>query len=281
MGKTIFVDGNPAQGQVGTLVTAAFLNALQTHRHDGLDKDGSAPSNYGSNSGSVNAISITLSPPLTAHVIGMPISFKAAGANTAACTLNVDGLGAKSIVQPDGTALPPGIIAPYGIVTVVYDGANYQLLTGSAPVPAGIIIYTAKSTPPYGYLKANGAAISRSSYAALFAALGTTYGAGDGSTTFNVPDLRAEFVRGWDDGRGIDSGRVLGSWQDGSIISHRHIDGSRVETGSACWSPTTTVASGQCLDHLETVASSAPYTSYEGGTETRPRNIALLACIKY
>lgn len=146
---------------------------------------------------------------------------------------------------------------------------------------AGQVAFFAMSSAPAGWLKANGAAISRTTYAALFAAIGTTYGVGDGSTTFNVPDLRGEFVRGWDDARGIDSGRVIGSWQDGSIIRHRHIDGSRVETGSACWSPTTTVAGGQCLDHVEITASAAPYTSYEGDTETRPRNVALLAAIKY
>ncbi len=106
------------------------------------------------------------------------------------------------------------------------------------------------------------------------------WGLGNGSTTFRLPDLRGEFLRGWDHGRGLDSRRAAGTWQDGSVISHRHIDGSRVETGSACWSPTTNVASGQSLDHIETTSSSAPYTSYEGGTETRPRNLAVMYCIK-
>ncbi|MCK9131735.1 phage tail protein [Haemophilus influenzae] len=64
----------------------------------------------------------------------------------------------------------------------------------------GEVAFFARTTPPSGWLKANGAAVSRTTYAALFAAIGTTFGAGDGSSTFNLPDLRGEFVRGLDDG---------------------------------------------------------------------------------
>lgn len=86
----------------------------------------------------------------------------------------------------------------------------------------GKVVAFAKSSAPSGFLKCNGAAVSRTTYAALYAAIGTTFGSGDGSTTFNVPDLRGEFVRGWDDARGIDSGRTFGSWQDGQNVSHTH-----------------------------------------------------------
>ncbi len=81
----------------------------------------------------------------------------------------------------------------------------------------GDIKYTARSSAPTGWLKANGAAVSRTAYAELFAAIGTVYGEGDGFNTFNLPDLRGEFVRGWDDGRGVDAGRIMGSWQKGSV----------------------------------------------------------------
>jgi len=80
-------------------------------------------------------------------------------------------------------------------------------------VPAGTVIPYGSTSAPYGYIKCNGAAISRTVYADLFAAIGTNFGGGDGSTTFNVPDLRGEFIRGWDDGRGIDSGRSFASFQ--------------------------------------------------------------------
>lgn len=104
--------------------------------------------------------------------------------------------------------------------------------------PAGEVSFFARSTAPTGWLKANGAAVSRTAYADLFAAIGTTYGKGDGFTTFNLPDLRGVFLRGWDDGRGVDGGRSLGTVQAGAIQLHGHAasstsTGSHGHTGSA------------------------------------------------
>ncbi len=109
--------------------------------------------------------------------------------------------------------------------SVLIDGStnvtlNVTISSDSAEV--GKVAAFSRTSAPNGYLKCNGAAISRTTYAALFSVIGTTYGAGDGSTTFNVPDLRGEFIRGWDDARGVDSGRVLGSWQDGQNSWHGH-----------------------------------------------------------
>ena len=152
--------------------------------------------------------------------------------------------------------------------TAMTDLVNY--LAALETIPVGAVVAFAMSTPPTGFLKANGAAISRTAYSALFAKIGTTYGAGNGSTTFNVPDLRAEFIRGWDDGRGVDPGRLLGSYQADELKAHRHQQyGQSRKVG----------ASTSILDALSPELSL--YTSYTGGTETRPRNIALLACIKY
>lgn len=160
-------------------------------------------------------------------------------------------------------------------------GANYgtagQVLTsggaGVAPswtspagVPAGAVAHFAMSTAPSGWLKANGALVSRTTYAALFAAIGTTFGAGDGATTFKLPDLRGEFLRGWDDGRGVDAGRVMGSWQADEFKSHSH-----------------TVAQGSTAGSVASFmdATGTTQTQATGGAETRPRNIAMLACIKF
>ncbi|WP_256843203.1 tail fiber protein, partial [Rodentibacter rarus] len=74
----------------------------------------------------------------------------------------------------------------------------------------GEVAFFARANPPNGWLKANGAAVSRTTYSALFAAIGTTFGAGDGHSTFNLPDLRGEFIRGLDEGRRVDNGRRLG-----------------------------------------------------------------------
>ncbi|MCG9008174.1 tail fiber protein [Laribacter hongkongensis] len=139
-------------------------------------------------------------------------------------------------------------------------------------VPPGFVGHFAMSSPPTGWLKANGAAVSRTAYSALFAAIGTKFGMGDGATTFNLPDLRGEFVRGWDDGRGVDAGRVIGSLQGQAIQSHFHPSGVTVGVG---WNyPEPSAATGG-------TGGVVPQTGATGGTETRPRNIALLACIKY
>ena len=88
--------------------------------------------------------------------------------------------------------------------------------------PPGAVMPFALNSAPVGWLKANGAAVSRIAYPELFAAIGTAFGAGDGFNTFNLPDLRGEFVRGWDDGRGLDAGRANRTTQGWAVESHSH-----------------------------------------------------------
>lgn len=145
-----------------------------------------------------------------------------------------------------------------------------------AAIPAGAVQFFATSTAPTGWLKANGAAVSRTTYATLFAAIGTVFGIGDGSTTFNLPDLRGEFVRGFDDGKGTDSGRVFGSSQAGQMPSHTHTQEiSNSTAGGTNRGPGST---GAFLQYSGTTTAAG---GTENGSENRPRNIALLACIKY
>jgi microcystin-dependent protein len=80
-------------------------------------------------------------------------------------------------------------------------------------VPAGAIQPFAMDTAPTGWLECDGSAVSRTTYSGLFTAIGTEWGVGDGSTTFNIPDFRGEFLRGWDNGKGTDSGRAFASAQ--------------------------------------------------------------------
>ena len=152
------------------------------------------------------------------------------------------------------------------------DGVTSNIQTqvdNIAAVPSGAVFWFAASTAPTGYLEASGAAVSRTTYAALFAVIGTTFGVGDGSTTFNLPDLRGEFVRGWDNSRGVDSGRAFGSAQADEFKAHTHtqIYYRGGQTDSAGGSTD--------ADTLRTTD-----TGSAGGDETRPRNIALLPCIK-
>jgi len=150
---------------------------------------------------------------------------------------------------------------------------NASVAQVTSAAPCGSVAFFPFAAAPVGWLKANGAAISRTTYAALFAAYGTTFGAGDGSTTFNLPDLRGEFLRGLDDGRGIDAGRILGSAQSGDIQSHTHFNILAPQpTGTGDSVPQSSGAAQ--TQRTSTMAAT-------GGAETRPRNIALLACVKY
>lgn len=149
----------------------------------------------------------------------------------------------------------------------------------------GAVQSFARSTAPSGWLKCNGAAVSRATYSALFAVIGTTFGAGDGSTTFNLPELRAEFIRGIDDGRGIVPTLTLGVAQGQTVQSHSHpIKMQRANgTGST---PMPAVnggnnnfpfnANGESTLYSEPTGSTDP----TGSTETKPRNVGLLYCIK-
>ncbi|KXG79242.1 phage tail protein [Pseudomonas mosselii] len=110
-----------------------------------------------------------------------------------------------------------GVIAWNGLP--LYHTGN---LNPAAIVPAGTLIQTFSRTAPSGTLRCNGAAVSRTTYAALFAAIGILYGTGDGATTFNLPDTRGLFTRDVDDGRGFDPGRVQGSVQSSQNLWHAH-----------------------------------------------------------
>ena len=140
-------------------------------------------------------------------------------------------------------------------------------------VPSGAIVQWPAVFPPNGWLECNGAAISRTTYAALFAVLGTTFGAGDGSTTFNLPDLRGEFVRGWDHGRGADVGRELGTAQGDEFRTHSH----GVEIGYHEHDGARPLSAHRAVDR--SVDEQYPTTPV-GGPETRPRNVALMYIIK-
>ena len=139
--------------------------------------------------------------------------------------------------------------------------------------PPGTVIAFAGATVPTGYLACDGSIINRNIYPDLFAAIGEVYGAGNGTTTFALPDLRGEFIRGWvNDKAGVDDGRTLGSFQGDQFAEHNH----SAPAGPAA------VSGGQLGGGSRVSDSGLATTNNSGsGTETRPRNIALLYCIKH
>ena len=168
-------------------------------------------------------------------------------------------------------------MAPFNDATKL----EWQALIASAPV--GSLLSHGATTPPLGYLKANGAAVSRTTYAALFAVISTVWGVGDGSTTFNLPDFRGLFPRGWDDGRGIDVGRAFASGQDHAVMDHTHksfrtLDGSPLNSGGSLYD---IMAESGAAD--VTAITGGITSGYAANTaaETRPANATALICIKY
>lgn len=140
-------------------------------------------------------------------------------------------------------------------------------------VKAGAIAYFPVTNPPDGWVKCNGAQISRTAYKKLFDYIGTVHGAGDGVTTFNLPDLRGEFIRSWADNGSLDAGRGFGGIQSQDFASHNHsiAQGYYGGTTGAGYTPLTT-SNG---------IGGTQYSGTSGGSENRPRNVALLVCIKF
>lgn len=180
------------------------------------------------------------------------------------------------------------VIIPRDEVRTVYsDGDTVFLINTPAvipvEVPAGAVSMFAMDTAPTGWLKANGASISRTTYADLFAAIGTTFGSASGST-FDVPDVRGEFMRGWSDGRSIDSGRVFGSVQTDAIRNITGVVGVAALTNNYTGAFETGVSTNRLSGDLSGTTTRIEFDASNvvpTATENRPRNIALLACIKY
>lgn len=153
--------------------------------------------------------------------------------------------------------------------------------------PSGAVMAFARNTAPTGWLAADGAAVSRTTYADLFAAIGTTFGVGNGSTTFNLPDMRGYFVRGsGTNGDGTAAG-TFGAKQGDDVKPHNHsiTDPGHNHTipmydtglgatggGSVLYPNINNFVTGNKVTGI-TINNST-------GTETRPKNIALLYCIK-
>lgn len=161
-------------------------------------------------------------------------------------------------------------------------------------IPVGTIVGFMGTTAPTGLLELNGATLNRTSYTPLFTHLNssglivtegtkqsTQFGNGNNATTFSLGDWRGEFLRGWDNGRGIDTARLLASFQAQSFESHTHSfrvwgqNSSGTGNGAAIGALKT--QGGAQSDVVATVQS----VLANGGSETRPRNTALMWCIKY
>lgn len=147
--------------------------------------------------------------------------------------------------------------------------ASTAQTTANNAAPSGLIAPFFRASAPTGWLLCEGQDVSRSTYSFLWVAMGSP-NTGNGSSTFTLPDLRGEFIRGMDRGRAVDPDRVLGSFQAQDIQAHSHAIPAFSNTDSGT--------------NVEDAGSSgfaqSAVTGTSGGAETRPRNVALTYCIK-
>ena len=219
---------------------------------------------------------------------------------------------ASDSISENRTYTLPSVVVDGGFLRTDANG-NLSFATPDS-VPTGCVFCRAAASVPAGYLECNGAAVSRSTYSALFAVIGTTYGSGNGSSTFNLPDLRGEFVRGFDNGRGVDSGRSINNPQGSANQSHNHSYGNngitvsganhahnirRISLQPSILNVGITLGSGQGYQvgyaNNNSGAGSGPVQNSgnlsmtgtvgitinnTGGNEARPRNVAMMYIIR-
>ncbi|MEY9332929.1 microcystin-dependent protein [Pseudomonas protegens] len=254
-----FVDENPVTGQVGSLISSDWGNAVTDELLNVIRAGGEEPAEAEHDQ-------------LLAAI--------------------------KAIVRD---SIPPEKIrttlAEYGITdaytkSVTYTKAEIEaLLKNMSALPVGAMVPFPKGTVPAGFLEVDGSVQSAATYPDLAAYLGTAFNTGgEGAGNFRLPESRGEFLRGWDHGRGVDAGRVIGSEQQDALQNI---------TGESSTFPTGSTAPLNSTGAFKTNARSGVPTGIAGGgawssasfdfdasrvartaTETRPRNLAVMWCIK-
>ncbi|MBK5539402.1 tail fiber protein [Pseudomonas sp. TH05] len=236
-----FVDENPITGQVGSLISSEWGNAVTDELLNVIRAGGDEP---------VEAEHDQLLAAIKAIV--------------------------KDSIPPEKIRTT---LAAYGITdaytkSVTYTKAEIEaLLKNMSALPVGAMVPFPKGTVPAGFLEVDGSVQSIAALPDLAAYLGTAFNKGDeGGGNFRLPDSRGEFVRGWDHGRGVDLGRAIGSWQADEVKSHTHSISNQSTYGSG--------SSSGPQHQSAKVGDLATPTNPSGGNETRPRNLAVMWCIK-
>ena len=281
--------------------------------------------------GAADAYEITSASSPAALVDGMQFAFRPHQTNVGASTFKLNSFGAKPLRAKTATSLSPGDIQTGTVVLAYYNLAADEFLiansgyfvntllpslvstyTLNALIPVGAVMPYPVATVPTGWLEANGQSLSTAAYPELFAKYAYAYG-GSGSS-FNVPDYRGEFLRGWSNGTGNDpdaaSRTTRGDGTTGDNVGTKQASGTGSHTHAASTSTTITAvgdhthstdnfivgvtegpiatqqsiklngtkATGGAGSHTHAAASTTTITA-TGGNETRPRNVNVMYII--
>ena len=300
VGKHGFKPGNPVTGDPATACSADFFNAIQEELCAVVEGMGLTLSssnrtqvreaiqrmidvqagNYALDTGVANAYVVALSPAITAYTDGMTVRVKVVNASTGASTLNAGG-GAVALVNDLGNALISGDLSAGSIFEATYVASankfyvttmvTSQALTQAAAdaryatITVGQIIEFAGTSAPTGFLACPTSAtnVSRTTYAALFAVIGTTWGVGDGSTTFGLPYFPADYAA-------VQASANVGTTTAGQVLAHTHTWAGDAVTLAAGSGGTQAISGNTALN-----------TGSTGGAANLAAGGRVLRCIKY
>ena len=213
----------------------------------------------GTTSGTNTAYVASPSPAWNQYVNGSFIVITPHVSNAGACTINVSNLGTKDIKRA-GEDLGVGVLVATVPTILVYNGVYFEVLLQNIAIPVGTIQSYAGASAPSGWLLCDGAAVSRTTYADLFALIGEAFGAGDTTTTFNVPDLqrRMPVGKGTSDTIGDSDGLAEGSrglTHTHSVPAHYHGMGAGADLNITSSGGTTSGIQSQNHTHSGTTTT--------------------------
>jgi len=267
---------------------------------------------YGAATGTANALAVTIPSNLTSIPDGMYLTVMAAQANTGPATLTLTLgstiVGSSPIIKGNDHALIEGDIPGIGYPLQLNWSTYYDKWVLANPatgimvssVPTGAIVQFPTATAPAGYLAAAGQLVSRATYSALWAFAQSSgnisatdaawqvgqFSPGDGSTTFRLPQYGGYFLRGVDQGNGIDPSRSIGTAQGGQNQSHTHSINDPGHSHLYQWYSSPGggdgAPGGNGRAYVQTGVSTTGITiNNQGGSEARPINVSVLTCIKF
>jgi len=202
-------------------------------------------------------------------IVNADISATAAIADSKLATISTPGKVSASAITSGNLSLS-GNATITGLTTINGNLAVSGIVSGA--IPAGAVMPFAMNSAPSGWVSADGSNVSRATFAKLFIAIGMSYGQGDGVSTFTLPDLRGYFVRGYGTNSDNSTSGNFGVKQQDELKSHTHLYTAPNTPGYYYNDQNDEVG-------VRALTLNTP-TGATGGTETRPKNIAMLFCIK-